>query len=259
MYRLNVPCSISRHITEAKAHWGSCSSAGRAGRLVIGRFEGSNPGSPQLHVEVSWSKILNPKLLLMSSRRLAWQPLPSAYECVNVASIVKCFERSVDRKSKTCKKKKKILCKTTRTNKHFSALGYLHNTTAVRLALFTSARAAHPENLNPDTAKCVRANSLSMGPLSDDVSLQRGRQTKGCFRVPPTPPTPSAHGTKGPTMAHAYCVDNCVRVCVCVSVCVRVCVCVCVCVCLLLWETVWLRQCSMGADMSKQTGNRLAR
>ena len=31
----------------------------------------------ELHVEVSLSKILNPKLLLMCSRDLAWQPLPT--------------------------------------------------------------------------------------------------------------------------------------------------------------------------------------
>ena len=32
--------------------------------------------------KVSLSKILNPKLLLMSSWRLAWQPPSSVYECV---------------------------------------------------------------------------------------------------------------------------------------------------------------------------------
>ena len=76
-----------------------CSSGGRAGRLLIGR----SLGPPQLHVEVSLSKTLNPKLLQMNSWHLAWQPPPSVYECVcewvNVASIVKCFERSVDWKS----------------------------------------------------------------------------------------------------------------------------------------------------------------
>ena len=76
---------------------GGCSSVSRAGHLVIVRLL----VFPQLHVEVSLSKILNPKLLLISSWCLAWQPPPSGYECVHVNgwSIVKCFERSVDRKS----------------------------------------------------------------------------------------------------------------------------------------------------------------
>ena len=46
-----------------------------------------------MHVEVSLSKILNPRLLLMSSWHLAWQPLPAVYECVcewvNLTSVVK--------------------------------------------------------------------------------------------------------------------------------------------------------------------------
>ena len=58
---------------------------------------------PQLHVEVSLSKILNPKLFLMSSWCLAWQPPSSVYECVcewvNVACIVQRFELSLDWKS----------------------------------------------------------------------------------------------------------------------------------------------------------------
>ena len=81
-------------------HWGSCGSVGRAGCLVIGR---SLVESRQLHAEVSLSKILNPKLLLMSIWHLAWQPPSTVYEYVcewvNVACIVKHFELSVDWKS----------------------------------------------------------------------------------------------------------------------------------------------------------------
>ena len=51
------------------------------------------PGWAELHVKVSLSKILNSKFLLMCIWHLAWQPLPSVYECVcewvNVTSIVK--------------------------------------------------------------------------------------------------------------------------------------------------------------------------
>ena len=56
--------------------WDSCSSAGRAGRLVIGRSLVQTPalGRAELHVEVSLSKILNPKLLLMCSWHPACQP-----------------------------------------------------------------------------------------------------------------------------------------------------------------------------------------
>ena len=61
--------------------WGGCSSRGWAGRQVMGRLL-VRVQLPQLHVKVSLSKILNPKLLLMSSWHLAWQPLPSVYECV---------------------------------------------------------------------------------------------------------------------------------------------------------------------------------
>ena len=43
---------------------------------------GRIPASPSLHLEVSLSKILNPKLLMMSSWHLEWQPLPSLYESV---------------------------------------------------------------------------------------------------------------------------------------------------------------------------------
>ena len=58
---------------------GGCSSAGRAGRLVIGRslVQILAPGRAELHVEVSLSKILNPKLLLVCSWHIAWRPLPS--------------------------------------------------------------------------------------------------------------------------------------------------------------------------------------
>ena len=58
---------------------GGCSSAGRAGRLVIGgsRVQIPAPGWAELHVEVSLSKILNPELLLMCSWHLAWRPLSS--------------------------------------------------------------------------------------------------------------------------------------------------------------------------------------
>ena len=48
--------------------------------ILLNKF--TFPWLPQLHVEVSLSKMLNPKLLLMSSWHLAWQPLPSVYECV---------------------------------------------------------------------------------------------------------------------------------------------------------------------------------
>ena len=59
---------------------GGCSSAGRAGRLVIGRslVHIPAPGWAELHVEVSLSKILSPKLLPMCSWHLVWRPLPSA-------------------------------------------------------------------------------------------------------------------------------------------------------------------------------------
>ena len=45
---------------------GGCSSAGRAGRLVIERslVQIPAPGKAELHVEVSLSKILNPTLLI---------------------------------------------------------------------------------------------------------------------------------------------------------------------------------------------------
>ena len=46
--------------------WGGCSSAGRAGRLVIGRslVQILAPGRAELYVKVSLSKILNPMLLI---------------------------------------------------------------------------------------------------------------------------------------------------------------------------------------------------
>ena len=50
---------------------GGCSSAGRAGRLVIGRslVQIPAPGSAELHVEVSLSEILNPMLLTSGALR----------------------------------------------------------------------------------------------------------------------------------------------------------------------------------------------
>ena len=53
-----------------------CSSAGRAGWLVIGRLLVQIPalGWAELQVEVSLGKILNPKLLLMCSWHLALLP-----------------------------------------------------------------------------------------------------------------------------------------------------------------------------------------
>ena len=59
---------------------------GRVSRLGW-KVAGSNL-STQLHLGVSLSKILNTKLLLMSSWHLAWQPLPSMYESVNLTSVV---------------------------------------------------------------------------------------------------------------------------------------------------------------------------
>ena len=74
--------------------------ASRAGRLVFERslvWIPALPGWVELHVKVSLSKILNPKLLLMCSWHPAWQPPPSVYECVcewvNVASTITCFEK----------------------------------------------------------------------------------------------------------------------------------------------------------------------
>ena len=57
-----------------KIIWG-----GRAGQLVIARLLVQIPalGWAELHVKVSLSKILNPKLLLMCGWHLAWWPLPS--------------------------------------------------------------------------------------------------------------------------------------------------------------------------------------
>ena len=52
-------------------------SAGRVGRPLRSLVQIPAPGWAELHVEVSLSKILNPKLLLMCSWHLAWWPLPS--------------------------------------------------------------------------------------------------------------------------------------------------------------------------------------
>ena len=55
---------------------GGCSSAGRAGRLVIGRslVQIPAPGKAELHVEVSLSKILNPTLLISEDPVMSWRP-----------------------------------------------------------------------------------------------------------------------------------------------------------------------------------------
>ena len=53
---------------------GGCSSAGRAGRLVIRRslVQIPAPGRAELHVEVSLSKILNPTLLISEGPAMSW-------------------------------------------------------------------------------------------------------------------------------------------------------------------------------------------
>ena len=66
--------------------WDSCSLGGNAGCLVIRRSLVWIP--TPMHVGVSLSKILKPKLLLKSSCHLAWQPL---CELVNLTSVVKQF------------------------------------------------------------------------------------------------------------------------------------------------------------------------
>ena len=55
--------------------WGGCSSAGRAGRLVIERslVQIPAPGRAALHVEVSLSKILNPTLLISKGPVMNWR------------------------------------------------------------------------------------------------------------------------------------------------------------------------------------------
>ena len=68
-YLLNVQWQLSFvvHYLCNKQWWGGggCSSAGRAGRLAIGRSLAQipAPGRAELHGEVSLSKILNPTLL----------------------------------------------------------------------------------------------------------------------------------------------------------------------------------------------------
>ena len=54
---------------------GGCSSAGRAGQLVIGRSLVQIPalGRAELHVEVSLSKILNPTLLTSEGPAMNWR------------------------------------------------------------------------------------------------------------------------------------------------------------------------------------------
>ena len=66
-----------------------CSSAGRAGRLVIGRslVQIPAPGRAELHVEVSLSETLNPTLL--TSDELATYPgstLPSPWDKAGIGS-----------------------------------------------------------------------------------------------------------------------------------------------------------------------------
>ena len=57
----------------------------RQSRLCSNRkVAGSNPWLRQLHIKVSSSTKLNPKLILLSSWHLAWWPLPSVYVCVCV-------------------------------------------------------------------------------------------------------------------------------------------------------------------------------
>ena len=53
---------------------GGCSSAGRAGRLVIKRslVQIPAPGKAELHVEVSLSEILNPTLLISEGPAMSW-------------------------------------------------------------------------------------------------------------------------------------------------------------------------------------------
>ena len=55
------------------ARWGGCSSADRAGQLVIGSslVQFPAPGRAELHVQVSLSKILNPTLLIKEYPALA--------------------------------------------------------------------------------------------------------------------------------------------------------------------------------------------
>ena len=76
----NLQCGWCRDVDESELLWlFSCSTVGRAGRLVIGRSLVQIPalGWAELHVKVSLSKILNPKLLLMCGWHLARWPLPS--------------------------------------------------------------------------------------------------------------------------------------------------------------------------------------
>lgn len=94
--------------------------------------------------------------------------------------------------------------------------------------------------------KCVRTNSLSMGPLSGDVALQQGQQTKAVSK-------PHLHtGQRSSSGTCSICWQICGRHC---AYAVHVCVCACV----LWWESVvmWLRQCSRVSGMSKQMANRL--
>ena len=65
--------------TGISLYWEGCSSMGRAGRLLIRRLpvQIPAPGWAELHVEVSLSNILNPKLLLICSWQLAWRLLTS--------------------------------------------------------------------------------------------------------------------------------------------------------------------------------------
>ena len=59
---------------------GGCSSAGRAGRLVIERLlvQILAPGKAERHVKVSLSKILNPTLLTSEGPAMSWRPVQGA-------------------------------------------------------------------------------------------------------------------------------------------------------------------------------------
>ena len=72
-------------------HRRSCSSVGRAGWLVIRRSLVQIPAPAELHVEVSLSKILNPKLLLMCACIAA-----SAILCYGFANSVIVEDHSKD-------------------------------------------------------------------------------------------------------------------------------------------------------------------
>ena len=71
----NMKCYSTKKKSISSFAPGGCSSAGRAGRLMIERSLVQIPaqGKAELHVEVSLSKILNPTLLISEGPAMSWR------------------------------------------------------------------------------------------------------------------------------------------------------------------------------------------